>query len=232
MKMLIVDDHQLVRDGMRHVAEQLADAERGETVTVLEVSNHSEALECVRENPDLDLVLLDLCLPGVIGYAALVDLQDRHPDIPVAVISALDDPDIVRETLERGAMGFIPKSSSSRVILGALRLILSGGIYLPQQAINKKPPKLLPLTVATPPPVKITPKDLGLTDRQADVLKSILAGKSNKMICRELDLAPGTVKNHIGAILKALNVESRVQVVLVATKLGMAGAPKKTRNKH
>ena len=228
MKMLIVDDHQLVRDGMRHVTEQLADADKGEAVTVLEVSNCAEALDCADENPDLDLVLLDLCLPDVIGYAALIDLQESHPEIPVVIMSAIDDAEIVRETLERGAMGFIPKSSSTQVILGALRLILSGGIYLPEQAINKKKEsKPLPVGVAAPAAVKIAPKDLGLTDRQADVLTLIMAGKSNKMICRELDLAAGTVKNHVAAILKALNVATRVQVVLVATKLGLGPASKK-----
>lgn len=219
--MLIVDDHQLVRDGLRYVLEQLADAEAGVPVEVLEVSSYTEALVCADQNPDLDLVLLDLCLPDVTGYAALIDLQESHPDIPVVVMSGLDDPDIVREALERGAMGFIPKSSSTQVILSALRLVMSGGIYLPKEVIGEKEAKPLPVSVASPVSVSITAKDLGLTDRQIDVLQLIMAGKTNKMMSRELDLAEGTVKNHVASILKAFNVTSRTQVVLVAARLGL-----------
>lgn len=220
MKMLIVDDHQLVRDGLRYVAAQLGTNDS--PMSVLEVSNYTEALTLADRNPDLDLILLDLCLPDVTGYAALVDLQESHPDIPVVIMSGLDDPEIVRECMERGAMGFVPKSSPTPVIMHALRLVLSGGIYVPKQALEEIKERPLPVAVAAPPPQQaISPQDLGLTDRQADVLRLIIAGKTNKMICRELDLAEGTVKNHVAALLKTFNVTTRVQIVLVAARIGL-----------
>jgi DNA-binding NarL/FixJ family response regulator len=221
MKMLIVDDHQLVRDGLHHVLTQLGTQDN--PVAVLEEASYGDALACADRNPDLDLLLLDLCLPDVAGYAALVDLQESHPDIPVVIMSGLDDPGIVRECMERGAMGFIPKSSSTRVILQALRLVLSGGIYLPRQALEEIKERPLPVAVAPPlPQPAITPQTLGLTERQAEVLKLIIAGKTNKMICRELTLAEGTVKNHVAALLKVFNVTTRVQIVLVAAKIGLS----------
>jgi DNA-binding NarL/FixJ family response regulator len=128
----------------------------------------------------------------------------------VIVVSGADDPALVRQAVDHGALGFIPKSSTSAVIVNAIRLVLSGGTYLPREIMAT------PAPVTNAAPVPRAMEGLGLTPRQADVLALLLAGKSNKLISRELNLAEGTVKNHVAAVLKALGVETRVQAVIAA----------------
>ncbi|MBC8022696.1 MAG: response regulator transcription factor, partial [Burkholderiales bacterium] len=131
MKLLIVDDHHLIREGLKPVLKRLgAD---GDEATVFEAASFEAAVEYADSHPDLDLVLLDLHLPDVAGFAALCDLQERHPGLPIVLMSGEDDPVLMREAIEHGALGFIPKSSSGDVILNALRLVLSGGTYLPRE---------------------------------------------------------------------------------------------------
>ncbi len=214
MKILVIDDHALVRAGLKPVLEQLASG--GEAVQVLEASSYTKGVEIAAENPDLDLVLLDFNLPNVAGFAALVDIQERFPEVPVVIVSGEDDPELVRGTFERGALGFIPKSSTTAVILSALRLVLAGGTYVPREAMASAPP---PAPVAHIPEASL--KGLDITPRQAEVLELVLEGKSNKVICRELGLAEGTVKNHVAAVLKALNATNRVEAVIAAAKLGL-----------
>jgi DNA-binding NarL/FixJ family response regulator len=220
MKVLVVDDHALIRQGLKPVLGQLG--EPGETVEVLEAGNYAEALERIAATPDLDLVLLDLRMPGVSGFVALADIEDRHPDLPVVIMTGDEEPELVREAFEHGALGFIPKSSPPPVILAALRLVLSGGTYVPPQVMSSTAPR-----PPAPPNVKTFAADpaiavsLGLTPRQSDVLTLLLAGKSNKVISRDLNLAEGTVKNHVAAVLKALNVDTRVQAVIAAARLGL-----------
>ncbi len=212
MKLLIVDDHHLIREGLRPILKRLGD---GEETEVLEAASFEAAVEYADRHRDLDLLVLDLRLPNVAGFAALCDLQERHPSLPIVVMSGEDDPELMRQAIEHGALGFIPKSSSADVILNALRLVLSGGTYLPRQ-IMAAPSK------AAAAPVKAAGARLtalGLTPRQAEVLELLIAGKSNKAICRELHLAEGTVKTHIAAAFKALNVTSRVQAVLAVSRL-------------
>lgn len=220
MKILIVDDHHLIREGLRPVLRQLAPEGSSEPAEVFEAASFQAGLELANAHPDLDLVLLDLHLPDVTGFAALADLQERHPAIPVVVVSGEDDPNLVRMAFEHGALGFIPKSSTSQVILNALRLVLSGGTYLPREIMSA------PATPSKPSDLQNasahrTLEALGITPRQADVLLLLLAGMSNKLICRQLNLAEGTVKNHLAAVFKALNVTSRVEAVIAAGRLGI-----------
>jgi DNA-binding NarL/FixJ family response regulator len=214
VKILIVDDHQLIREGLRPVLKQLAPPP--EVAEVLEAADFESALGLAQQHPDLDLVLLDLNLPGITGFAALERLQERFPAVPVVVVSGEDDPALVRGALDHGALGFIPKSSSSAVILGAIRLVLAGGTYLPREIMAAPGPAPAPRA-----PGRDGLHGLGLTPRQADVLRLLLAGKSNKLICRELDLAEGTVKNHLAAIFRALKVSTRMEAVVAAGKLGI-----------
>ena len=215
MKILVIDDHELIRAGLKPVLEQLVP---GETITVLEAPSYTRGVEIAAAHPDLDLALLDFNLPNVTGYAALVDLQERFPEVPVVIVSGEDDPALVRGMFDRGALGFIPKSSSPAVIVSALRLVLAGGTYLPPEIMLSGRAQ----AATQPPPA--TPggdRGLGLTPRQAEVMDLLLAGKPNKVICRELDLAEGTVKNHVAAVLKALGATNRVEAVIAAAKLGI-----------
>ncbi|MFZ3321161.1 MAG: response regulator transcription factor [Usitatibacter sp.] len=217
MKVLIVDDHHLIREGMRPVLERLPPPGSEEPVEIFEAENFDAATLVVTKHPDLDLVLLDVRMPGTSGFAGLAQWQKRFPGLPVVMMSGDDDPALVRSAIEQGALGYIPKSSTSEVILSALRLVLSGGTYLPREALGRER--------SAPAPQAEFAADvaarLGITPRQADVLALLLAGASNKVICRELHLAESTVKNHVAAVFKALDVTTRVQAVLAAAKLGI-----------
>ncbi|MDD5295500.1 MAG: response regulator transcription factor [Rhodocyclaceae bacterium] len=209
MKILLVDDHPLIREAMRHVLAELADE-----VDLLGAGDAISALALLDQHPDLDLVLLDLSLPGPSGMAALDMIREHHPAMPVVVLSASDDTATVLNTLDRGAMGFIPKCSTNQVITNAIRLVLSGGVYVPPQAVAGG------MTNTAPRPQATSLADLTLTERQTEVLALMVQGLPNKMICRQMNLAEGTVKIHVTAILKALNVSNRTQAVITAGRLG------------
>jgi len=215
MKVLIVDDHTLFREGLRLVLSQLEP-----TCEILEASNCQAAFDSAHASSDLDIILLDLNLPDMPGFVALSILREEQPHVPVVVLSANDDRETVLEALDRGAMGFIPKSSSSQVLMGALKLVLAKGVYIPPSILNS--------TDTSPQSANgqraVKPTDLGLTERQLDVLGLLVAGKSNKLISRELNLAEGTVKNHVAAVLRALDVANRTQAVLAVSRLGFTFA--------
>ncbi len=215
VKILVVDDHPLILEALHHVLKQL-DAD----VQVIAAQSADEAAALAAQHADADLMLLDLGLPGADGLDLLGRIRSQSPAIPVVVLSASDARENVMRAIDLGAMGFIPKSSSNQVMLGALRLVLSGGVYLPPAALVSSDEGAAPRAVPAREG-RVTPRDLGLTDRQAQVLALILQGKPNKLICRELDLAEGTVKIHVAAILRALNVSTRTQAVIEASRLGL-----------
>ncbi len=197
MKFLIVDDHAVVRTG---VAAMLA-AEAGDAV-LFEAANATAALELAALHTDLDLVLLDLMLPGSAGIRTLESFGERHPELPVLVLSSSEAPADARAVLAAGALGFVPKSASPTTLLAAVRMVLAGEIYVP--------PLLL-----KPPPDQACP--VGLTERQRDVLLLLAQGAGNKAIAHRLGLSEKTVKVHVTAILRALRVSNRAQAVLAAT---------------
>jgi DNA-binding NarL/FixJ family response regulator len=219
MKCLVVDDHELIREAMRGTLAQL---EGG--AVILEASDSREAMRVIEDQPDLDLVLLDLNLPDRDGYSVLVELRKTHPSVSVVVMSAQQDHDSVLKALNLGALGFIPKSAPRKVILGAIQLVISGGIYIPPQALPQEEAR--PTTTefpvsgrhegTAPPP---SPAELGLTERQLDVLVLMMQGKSNKAICRVLDLSEPTVKAHVSAVLKALKVNNRTEAVIAVNEM-------------
>lgn len=218
MKVLVVDDHALIRDALRRVLEGIE-----QQTTVYEAAACDHAFRLIEAQPDLDLVLLDLNLPGMHGFEALAELRSRYPAVSVVVVSAADDGASVTRALDHGAMGYITKSSSNEVLASALRLVLSGGIYIPPQLLGRG--EASPQSAGSARLQRRLPSDLGLTQRQAQILTLLMRGKSNKLICRELALAESTVKNHVTLVLKALNVTSRTQAVLAAARLGLALEP-------
>ncbi|HSD54461.1 MAG TPA: response regulator transcription factor [Burkholderiales bacterium] len=222
MKILVVDDHPLILEALHHVLRQL-DRE----VEVYDARTGAEGRKLVAAHPETGLLLLDLTLPDIDGLALLSELRHDFPAIPVVVLSASDRREDVLRAIDLGAMGFIPKTSSNQVMLQALRLVLSGGVYLPPAAlVHQEGADIEAAAGSAPDPVgatatRVTPRELGLTGRQAQVLALILQGKPNKVICRELGLAEGTVKIHVAAILRALNVSTRTQAVIEASRLGL-----------
>jgi len=190
------------------------------SIPILEAQSARQADELIGSNPDISLVLLDLGLPDRNGFEMLASLRQNHPAIAVVVLSALNDRDNVRRSLDAGAQGFIPKTSAREILLGALRLVLAGGVYIPPEILRGAPEPRAASPAATADRAGQTPSDLGLTERQLDVLALMMQGKSNKLICRHLNLAEPTVKNHVSSILKALNVNNRTEAVLAVTALG------------
>jgi DNA-binding NarL/FixJ family response regulator len=218
MKILVVDDHVLIREALRGVLKEL----KGEAAAVIEAPDAREAMRQLGENPDVELVLLDLGLPDRDGFEVLAELGERHPTVSVAVHSANQDRDKVMKALDLGAVGFVPKSARREVLLGAFNLIFSGGIYIPPEILDRH--RLAqPAAAGAPPPLqrRAAAAELGLTDRQMEVLALMMQGKSNKAICRVLDLAEPTVKIHVSAILKALKAANRTEAVMAAAALGL-----------
>jgi DNA-binding NarL/FixJ family response regulator len=218
VKILVVDDHPLILEALQHVLRQL-DAD----VQCFEAQSAEAGRKLLANHADAGLLLLDLNLPGVRGLDFLVELRESYPTVPVVVISGSDRREDVLQAIDLGAMGFIPKRSTNSVMLQALRLVLSGGVYLPMEAFSQRESMEEPAAPASRTATNgaMNPRDLGLTERQSQVLGLILQGKPNKLICRELGLAEGTVKIHVAAILRALNVSTRTQAVIEASRLGL-----------
>lgn len=214
LRLLVVEDHELVREGLARLLRQLE-----EDVAVAEASNFEQALDILDDDPDVDLVLLDLALPGIDGFAGLNILRRRYPALPVAVVSAFDDLPTVTRVLNNGASGFIPKAFSGDALLAAVREVLAGNIFRPGSVHQ---PAKIDDTVPIPPQRgSIAPSELGLTDRQAQVLGLMVRGLSNRDIAEQLDLSEGTVKIHATAVFKALGVSSRTQALVAAARYGI-----------
>ncbi|HZN24560.1 MAG TPA: response regulator transcription factor [Burkholderiales bacterium] len=211
MKILLIDDHALIRDALRGV---LAELQRGSRI--LEAHDAQSAMKLLQAQADVQLVVLDLNLPDRGGFDVLAEIRERYPAIGVVVLSGNHDRASVQKALDLGALGFIPKSSPREVMLSAFNLIFAGGVYIPPQILERAaaPP------TAPPRSARSIAADLGLTERQVDVLALMMRGKSNKVICRALNLAEPTVKNHVTAILKALKATNRTEAVIVAGALG------------
>ena len=214
MKILLVDDHALFREGMKLLLRGL-DA----GIEMDEAGDCARALE-LGTRKRYDLVLLDLRMPGLNGLDALAACRESMAETPIVVLSGEDDPQTVHAAIDRGAMGFIPKSSTPDVLVRAMRIVLARGIFLPLPAFDAashgaqnapRPPEPAAAEVLLPE----------LTTRQMDVLRCVILGKPNKVIARELDIAENTVKVHVSAVLRALNARNRTEAVYEAAKLGL-----------
>ena len=208
MKILVCDDHAIFRAGLRTVLDGLPG-----DVELVESPDAEAGIEVVAEG-GIDLVLLDLDMPGMHGSRALRELRSRHPDVAVVIISASEDASKVRDALEAGASGFIPKSSSAELLRAALEVVFSGGVYIPRQ--------LLEVEVAEDAADEHR-KQRGaqLTARQREVLVLMSRGLSNREIGEVLGIAAGTVKAHAAALFEILEVANRTEATLVMSELGL-----------
>ena len=223
MKILIADDHDLVRAGLRHALHALApDSE------ILEARSAAEVQGILALNTKFDLVVLDLVMPGGGGFDLLCNLCDQLTTTPVLVLSAADDAATMRRVLDCGAAGFLPKNTPHEVMLGAFKLVMSGGVYVPpallvrnglaQHAVNALQPGDVPSTSTGRAALLAE-----LTERQREVLGLLEEGLQNKRIARQLGLSEHTVKIHVAAILNRLGVTNRTQAVIVAQQCGVVG---------
>ncbi len=206
MKILVVDDHALVREGLRQVFKGL-----GENVEVLEAGNCERAFSLADAHPDLDLVMLDYHLPDMDGLSALAILGERHPELPVFILSGSTSSDIMGSVLAKGAAGFMTKSGMSEELLVAVRQVLNGDIYAPI------PLPVSPRTAEPKQPMAEAPQ---FSRRQIQVLQLLLEGRSNREISQHLFLSEETVKTHVTTLLRGFGVHTRMQVVLAAARWG------------
>jgi len=210
MKILVTDDHPIMRDALKLALGSILP-----TGEILCAGHLTEAVAMARSHT-LNLVILDLGLPDHSGIGALVRFRELVPDVPVVVFSATDDRATVLAALDAGAMGFIPKTVPSDVLLSALRIVFAGAIYVPPEALDGAS---VPALDRPPPPR--SEEFSALTPRQREVMQLLLMGHSNKRICRQLEIAENTVKVHVSAVLRALGADNRTQAVLAASRLGV-----------
>jgi DNA-binding NarL/FixJ family response regulator len=216
-KILIADDHPLFREAITNVIESgFPDTE------TLETENLETALALAQEHDDLDMVLLDLNMPGMNGLNGLISLRNEAPTVPVVIVSAEDDKQIVLQAITCGAVGFISKSSPRNQMTEALQQILDGNVYLPSDIIRQSGQEGRRNRRGNDNP-QIAPELLSsLTRRQLLVLERMAKGESNKQIAYNLHIAETTVKAHVSAILRKLGVHNRVQAILSASDIDFA----------
>jgi DNA-binding NarL/FixJ family response regulator len=237
MKVLLIDDHPLILSALQNVIEGM-----GNDVAVVGVAGGRAARDALGADGSFDLVLLDLRLGDADGFELLAELRQGWPAIPVVVVSASDRAADVIRAIDLGAMGFVPKRSSNETLTEALRVVMSGGIYVPPMPMGEGDAAPEGTDRRLPGAGQVGPASVPkhglpgvkLTPRQTDVLGLLLRGQSNKLIARELDLSVETVKDHVAAVLRALGVNSRTQAVLAVSQMSSQGAiaPWLTRPLH
>ena len=242
MKVLLIDDHPLILSALQSVIQGL-----GDDVTVVGASSARAARETLQQDADFDLVLLDLHLGDADGFDVLVEFRAKYPALPVVVLSASDRTSDVIRSIDLGAMGFVPKRSSNDALFEALHMVMSGGIYVPPMTMGSERSAPERADGDTVPSVlrvvrenaegsgfqtQVPLASLGLTPRQTDVLALLLQGKPNKLIARDLNLSVETVKDHVAAVLRTLNVSSRTQAVLAVSQMNQQGGLNAWRGNH
>jgi DNA-binding NarL/FixJ family response regulator len=216
-KILIVDDHPLMRGAVAHQLEQLLPG-----VRISQAGRLDEALAILDRQGPFPLVILDLGLPDAVGTQGLQALRSHTPAQRVLVTSAQADRELVDRCLRLGAQGFLPKTCPASSLEQAIRRIMLDRVYLPTD-LQDLSPGIEPQAPGAPhsPAGHRVLRELGLTQRQADVLRLVVRGLPNKSIGRHLALAEGTVKVHVSAVLKALGASNRTQAALAVNRLGL-----------
>ena len=214
MRILIADDHRLIVEGVK-----LKLGEIESNIDFVVASDLAELRRVVHHEPPPALALIDLAMPGTSGTTHLTEVIEALPGVPVIVLSGSESPNLIKDLLALGVQGFIPKAYSSDVMLSAVRLVLSGGVYVPPMMLQDQ---------ADDPPAPDSAGDVAimedrlrklLTERQMDVLRLLSQGKPNKVIARDLGISEGTVKIHLAAIFRALNVRNRVEAVVASRRI-------------
>lgn len=212
MKVLIADDHPIVRTSLVQLLHMVDDG-----VSVIEASDFGEAIEQASNNRDLDLILLDLRMPGMPPFDGLRELIAKRADVPVVIVSAIDNREDALRAIEFGAMGYIPKTMPPAEFEKLLRRVIDGHVAMPRSLLERELP-------GAPKPYEAIGDDSSrerlerLTRRQQQVLGFLAHGKSNMQIAQDLGLSEKTVRLHVSAILKTLNLSNRTQAALLAAR--------------
>ena len=222
MKVLIADDHRLIIEGVK-----IKLAELDPTVETVVAMNIDELESAIAEHADqLDLALIDIAMPGTHGHQHIAKLRTQAPSLAVIVLSGSEDPELMRSLIDLGVLGFIPKAYSPDIMLSAIRLVLAGGVYIPPLLLANAQAHGWQTADASAASAQgfDSARSLDglrtlLTERQIDVMRLLSQGKPNKLIARDLGISEGTVKIHLAAIFRALNVRNRVEAVVASRKL-------------
>lgn len=207
MYFIIADDHPLFRGALRQALSGQA-----EDVDIVEVGDFDSVKKLVSERDDIDLLLLDLTMPGGTGLSGLVALKALQPALPVVIVSATDDAATIHHAVQLGASGFISKSAGMETIGEAVRAVLAGDIWIPQDVAADHP--------RDPEIEALIARLRTLTPQQTRVLTMLAEGLLNKQIAYELNVSEATVKAHVSAVLQKLSVDSRTQAVIMLSRIG------------
>jgi DNA-binding NarL/FixJ family response regulator len=211
-RLIIADDHPLFRGALREAVSGLL-----ARVDIAEAGTFDAAAELLERSSDVDLILLDLAMPGVRGFSGLMFMRAQYPSVPVIVVSATDEPIVIRRCMEFGASGFIPKTLGVEVMRSAIKRVLDGGVWTP--------PDVDLTAVSDVETGELMARMATLTPQQVRVLMMLSEGLLNKQIAFQLGVSEATVKAHVSAILQKLGVESRTQAVIAAAKIEMGHWP-------
>lgn len=218
MKVLLIDDHPLILAALQSVIQGL-----GDHVEVASASSGTAARAMLQADSSFDLVLLDLHLGDIDGFDLLTEFRGAYPGLPVVVVSASDRTSDVIRAVDLGAMGFVPKRASNETLVEALRQVISGGVYVPPMSMGTSwaggPPGSVQREAASASFQTSSLAQLGMTQRQTQVLALLLQGQPNKLIARELELSVETIKDHVASVLRILRVSSRTQAVIAVSQM-------------
>lgn len=219
MKILVADDHELFLKGLEFILSDL-----DKEMNLVFAKNYNDIFNILEKDKDFNLILTDLAMPGANWEEAITKIHNTLPETPIIILSAVFDKEIVQKTIEIGVSGYIPKTSSNAVIISAVNLVMSGGVYIPPELLSHSGDadyEIFKQVVTAPDNKNVEENIKILTPRQIDVINCISKGMSNKQIAFSLGLTEGTVKLHVTAILKLLNVYNRTGAVMEATRLGL-----------
>ena len=211
MRVLLADDHKLVRDALAFYCSRL-----GDDVEVLQAETYDQAAELAAQAPSLDLIILDLNMPGSTGFDGLDSMRKRYPDIPIVILSGSIRHQDMSRALERGANGYLPKTLVGDAMLNALRLVMSGEKFIPSALYDEAGSANEASDIPSDSPLR------NLTPREMDVLEHLIEGKANKQIAALLDLQVVTVKLHMKGILRKLGAANRTHAVKIVLELRSA----------
>ena len=218
-RLLIADDHPLFRGALREAVVGLVDR-----ADIAEAGTFEEMSKLLDESGEVDLILLDLSMPGVRGFSGLMFLRAQYPSVPVLVVSANDDPSVIRRCMDFGASGFMPKTLGIEQMRDAIKRVLGGGVWTP--------PDVDLSGGADAESAALMARLSSLTPQQVRVLMMLSEGMLNKQIAYELSVSEATVKAHVSAILQKLGVDSRTQAVIAAAKIEVGQWPQQAANQN
>ena len=208
-EIIVADDHPLFREALRHaLGRAVPDA------MVVEADTVAALLDEAERHPEADLLLLDLNMPGANGFSALVQMRAHHPSLPVVIISANEDPGVIRRSIGHGAAGFVPKSSTVEEMVEALQAVLDGDVWIPASVDAES-------TTLEGPEADVASRLASLTPQQFRVLTMLSAGLLNKQIAYELGVSEATIKAHMTAIMQKLGATNRTQAVVLSQQLAL-----------